>query len=84
MTFRAPLTDYVISRMRRNSYGRALFSQITLIIFIVEPPKLYSEGKWGRGFQKCNRFQPLLMGHVIRRMHSGCARIFNGNQRETL
>ena len=29
-------------------------------------------------------FDPLLMGHVIRRMHSGCVRIFNGNQWETL
>ena len=27
---------------------------------------------------------PLLTGHVIRRMHSGRVRIFNGNQRETL
>ena len=46
-TFRVPLTDHVILRMRRNSYiltqGRASFSQITLIIFIVEPPMLYSE-----------------------------------------
>jgi len=41
----------------------------------------------GRGFQKCNRFWPLLTGvtgHVIRRMRSGRVRIFNGNQRETL
>ena len=29
-------------------------------------------------------FDPLLMGHVIRRMRSGSVRIFNGNQRETL
>ena len=39
-TFWEPLTDHVISRMRRNSFvflaqGRALFSQITIIIFIV-------------------------------------------------
>ena len=27
---------------------------------------------------------PLLRGHVIRRMRSGLVRIFNGNQRETL
>ena len=25
-------------------------------------------------------FNPLLTGHVIRRMRSGCVRIFNGNQ----
>ena len=29
-------------------------------------------------------FDPLLAGHVIRRMRSGRVRIFNGNQRETL
>ena len=29
-------------------------------------------------------FEPLLTGHVIRRMRSGRVRIFNGNQWETL
>ena len=29
-------------------------------------------------------FDPLLTGHVIRRMRSGSVRIFNGNQWETL
>ena len=29
-------------------------------------------------------FDPVLAGHVIRRMRSGRIRIFNGNQRETL
>jgi len=29
-------------------------------------------------------FDPLITGHVIRRMRSGRVRIFNGNQRETL
>jgi len=29
-------------------------------------------------------FDPLLTGHVIRRMRSGSIRIFNGNQWETL
>ena len=29
-------------------------------------------------------FDPLLTGHVIRRMRSDRVRIFNGNQRETL
>ena len=29
--------------IRLLTQGRALFSQITLITFIVEPPKLYSE-----------------------------------------
>ena len=29
-------------------------------------------------------FDPLLTGHVIRRMRSGRVRIINGNQRETL
>ena len=29
-------------------------------------------------------FDPLLTGHVIRRMRSGRVRILNGNQRETL
>ena len=39
--------------------GRALFSQITLITFIVEPPKVHSEqANQGRGFQKCNCFWP--------------------------
>ena len=39
MTFRAPLTDHMISRMRRNSYGLyyALYWQLTLITFFVEP-----------------------------------------------
>ena len=80
---------HVISRMRRISYvfktGRALFSQITLIIFFVEPPKWYSEqANRCRGFQKCNRFHPLLTGHVIRRTRSGRVRIFNANQWEPL
>ena len=57
--------------------GRALFSQITIIIFIVVPPKLYSEYS--------NRFSPpILTGHVIWRTRSGRVRIFNGNQRKTL
>ena len=38
----------------------------------------------GQGFQICNVFDPLLTGHVIRRMRSGRVRIFNGYQRETL
>ena len=29
-------------------------------------------------------FDPLLTGHMIRRMRTGRAHIFNGNQRETL
>jgi len=29
-------------------------------------------------------FDPLLTGHVIRRMRSGRVRVFNGNQWETL
>ena len=29
-------------------------------------------------------FDPLLAGHVIRRIRSSSVRIFNGNQRETL
>ena len=29
-------------------------------------------------------YDPLLTGHVIRRMRSGRVRIFNGNQRDTL
>jgi len=29
-------------------------------------------------------FDPILTGHVIRRMRTGCVRIFNGNQWETL
>jgi len=29
-------------------------------------------------------FDPLLTGHVIRRMLNGLVRIFNGNHRETL
>ena len=31
-----------------------------------------------------NVFDPLVTGHVIRRMRSGRVRILNGNQRETL
>ena len=35
----------------------ALFSQITIIIFILEPPKLYSEYAYrGPAYQKCNHF----------------------------
>ena len=64
---------------------RALYSQITLITFIVEPPKLPSEqANRGRAYKKCNFFNPLHTGHVIRRMRSGRVRIFNGNQWETL
>jgi len=76
--------------MRRISYvfltqGRALFSQITLIIFIVEPPKLHIDGQIGVGDSKnVIVFDPVLTGHVIRRMRSGRIRIFNGNQWETL
>jgi len=29
-------------------------------------------------------YHPPVMGHVIRRMRSGCVRIFNGNQWEAL
>jgi len=29
-------------------------------------------------------FDPLLTGHVIRRMHNSSVRILNGNQRDTL
>jgi len=43
--------------------GRALLSQITLIIFIIQPPKLHTEQAYRcRGFQKCNCFWPATHG----------------------
>jgi len=46
---------------------------------------LYSkEANRGRGSKKVIVFDPLLMGHVIRRMCSGRVRIFNRTQQETL
>ena len=48
-----------------------------VIIFIVEPPKLYSE--YANRVQHTKNvivFHPLLTGHVIRRTRSGRARIF--------
>jgi len=64
--------------VRLLTQGRALFTQITLIIFIVEPPKLYS-GQIGVADSKnVIIFQPLLTGHVIRRIRSDRVRIFNG------
>ena len=48
--------------IRLLTQSRALFSQITLITFIVEPANR------GRAFQICNYFRPpLLTGDVIRR-----------------
>jgi len=35
-------------------------------------------GKSGSGFQICGKNLPLRIGHVIRRMHSGCNRIVDG------
>ena len=40
--------------------------------------KLYSEANQGQGFQICGENLPLRIGHVIRRMRSGCKRIVNG------
>ena len=55
------------------------------LIVVVALWKLYSEqANRGRGFQKCNCFDPLLTGHVIRRMRSGRVRISNANQWEPL
>ena len=43
--------------IRLLTQGRALFSQMTLITFIVEQPKLHSEwANQSRGFQKFNCF----------------------------
>ena len=67
--------------------GRALFSQITLITYIVEPPKLSCtvNRQIGVGDSKnVILFDPLLTSHVIWRMRTGRVRILNGNQRETL
>ena len=56
-----------------------MFCQITPFIFIVAPKKLYSEeANRGQGFQICGKNLPLCIGHVIRRMRSGCKRIVNG------
>ena len=86
MTFnRSRDFEYAQKIIRLLTQGRALFSQMTLITFIVEPPKVHNEyANQGRGFQKYNCFDPLVAGHVIRRMRSSSVRIFNGNQRETL
>jgi len=59
--------------------GHTLFCQITPFIFIAAPKKLYSErANRGQGFQICGKNLPLRIGHVIRRMRSGCKRIVNG------
>ena len=83
----APLTDRVISRMRRNLY---VFNTGPCIIFADNFNYIH------RRATEVNRqigvadsknvivFHPLLTGHVIPRMRSGRVRIFNGNQRETL
>ena len=53
------------------------------LIVVVAPQKLY--GQIGVGdFINVIVFDSMLTGHVIRRMRSGCIRIFNGNQWETL
>ena len=39
---------------------------------------------WVGDYKNVIVFEPLLTGHVIRRMRSGRVRIFNGNQWETL
>ena len=52
-------------------------------IFIVAPKKLYTEmANQGQGFQICGKNLLLRIGHVIRRMRSGCKRIVNGILRE--
>ena len=54
--------------------GHTLFCQITPFIFIVAPKKLHSEeANRGKGFQICWKNLPLRIGHVIRRMRSGCS-----------
>jgi len=71
----------VISRIHLLTQGRALFSQITLITFIVEPSKCIVNRQIRVGDSKnVIVFDPLLAGHVIRRMRSCSVRIFNGNQ----
>ena len=71
--------------IRLLTQGLALFSQITLITFIVEPPKFIVNRQIGVGDSKyVIVFDPLLTGHVIRRMRSDRVRIFYGNQWETL
>ena len=72
-TFRAG----VILRTRRAAWsltqGHTMFCQITPFIFIVAPKKLYSEEtNRGQGFQTCGTNLLLSIGHVIRRMRSGC------------
>ena len=77
--------------MRRISYvfltqGRALFLQITLITFIVDSHRSCIVNRQ-IGVQHTKNvivFDPLLTGHVIRRMRSGRVPVFNGNQREPL
>ena len=71
--------------IRLLTEGRALFSQITLITFIVEPPNCIVNRQIRVGDSKnVIVFDSLLAGHVIRRMRSSSVCIFNGNQRETL
>jgi len=58
--------------------GHTLFWQITPFVLIVAPQKLYSGwANRGRGFQICAKKLPLRIGHVIRRMRSGCKRTVN-------
>jgi len=49
------------------------------------PIKLYSERQIRvEDYKNVIFFEPLLTGHVIRRMRGVCVRIYNGNQWETL
>jgi len=71
--------------IRLLTQGRALLSQITLITFIVEPPKCIVNRQIRVGdSENVIFFDPLLAGRVIRRMRSSSVSIFNGNQLETL
>jgi len=50
-----------------------------LFLLILEPFKMYSQQEnMGHGFQICGENLPLRIGHVTRRMRSGCKRIANG------
>jgi len=54
------------------------------LIVVIEQQKLYSEqANKVEDSNKCNGFRPLLTGHLIRRMPSGCISSFNAIQRYT-
>ena len=59
-------------------------ARVSAVAFLKNPKKVVNK-QIGVGDSKyVIVFEPLLTGHVIRRMRSGRVRILNGNERETL